>query len=340
MLLFKSIMRRLASSVVVLLGLSVVVFGLVKLVPGDPARIALGPNAPQEVIDQYRATHHLDDSIPEQYFYWLSNALRGDFGVSTVTQRQVIVDIKEFAPATIELVFWAGIPPIIIAFLLGVISAQHKNKWPDYVTRFMGYIFVATPTFVFAVLFILVFGYWIPLMPSIGGRLSTEYSINSITGMYVIDALIGGQFDAAWDAFLHLLFPALALSLGKTMQEARITRSSMLQNADKDYVTMVTSQGVPTGHINRYFLLKPSVIPTITVMGMDFANLFGNAFLVERIFNWPGLSSYGMTAILNKDANAVVAVVLIIGIAFVTTSILVDIIAMIVDPRMRQSKAT
>ena len=130
----------------------------------------------------------------------------------------------------------------------------------------------------------------------------------------ILDALIGGQPAAAWDAFLHLLFPALALSLGKTMQEARITRSSMLQNAGKDYITMVTSQGVPRKIVNRQFLLKPSVIPTITVMGMDFASLFGNAFLVERIFNWPGLSSYGMNAILNKDSNAVIAVVLILSL--------------------------
>ncbi len=339
MLLFKSIVRRLASSIVVLLGLSIVVFGLVKAVPGDPARIALGPNAPEEVIEQYRETHHLNKSIPVQYFYWLGNAVQGDFGISSVTQRKVSQDIKEFAPATIELVFWAGIPPLFFALLLGVISAQHKNKWPDYTSRFLGYIFVATPTFVFAVLFILIFGYWLPVMPTIGGRISPQYTITSITGLHVLDALLGGQFAAAWDAFLHLLFPALALSLGKTMQEARITRSSMLQNADKDYITMVISQGVPQRQISRYFLLKPSVIPTITVMGMDFATLFGNAFLVERIFNWPGLSSYGMTAILNKDANAVVAVVLIIGLAFVGTSILVDIGAMILDPRMRQAKA-
>ena len=132
--------------------------------------------------------------------------------------------------------------------------------------------------------------------------------------------------------------PPFPLALGKTMQEARITRSSMLQNADKDYITMVTSQGVPKSVVNRRFLLKPSVIPTVTVVGMDIAAMFGNAFLVERIFNWPGLSSYGMTAILNKDTNAVCAVVLIIGLAFALTSIAVDIVAMILDPRMRQKR--
>ena len=321
MSLLKSILKRLASSIVVLLGLTIIIFILMRIVPGDPARLALGANVSEEVLENYREINHLNDSLPMQYVYWISGAIRGDFGMSAVTKRAVIQDIKDFAPATIELVLWAGFPSILVALYLGVTSAQHKNKWQDYLCRFLGYIFVATPTFVFAVIFLLVFGYWIPVLPT-----------------YVLDALLGGQPKAAWDAFLHLLFPALSLALGKTMQEARITRSSMLQNADKDYITMVTSQGVPKSVVNRRFLLKPSVIPTVTVVGMDIAAMFGNAFLVERIFNWPGLSSYGMTAILNKDTNAVCAVVLIIGLAFALTSIAVDIVAMILDPRMRQKR--
>lgn len=111
--------------------------------------------------------------------------------------------------------------------------------------------------------------------------------MEAITGLTILDALLGGQPAAAWDAFLHVLFPAISLSLGKMMQEARITRSSMLQNSGKDYITMVISQGIPKNVVNRKYLLKPSVIPTLTVMGMDFAALFGNCFLVERIFSWP-----------------------------------------------------
>lgn len=340
MLLFKSIVNRLVWAIIVLLGLTIVIFILMKIVPGDAARLALGSDVSEEVLEQYREIHHLNKPVPVQYYYWLTNALKGDFGFSSVTQRAVVLDLKDFAPATIELVIFAGFPPILFALILGVISAQNKNKWPDYLSRFWGYVFVATPTFVFAVFFILIFGYWLPVIPSIGGRLSPQFAINNITGLYILDGLLGGQYAEAWDAFLHILFPALSLSLGKMMQEARITRSSMLQNSGKDYMTMVTSQGIPKSVINKKYLLKPSVIPTITVMGMDFAALFGNAFLVERIFNWPGLSSYGMTAILNKDINATCAVVLIIGVVFVFTNIAVDIIAMILDPRMRQKRSS
>lgn len=338
--LLKSIGKRFIWSLVVLLGLTIIVFALMKTVPGDAARLALGPNASEAVLDAYREVNHLNDPYPVQYFYWLTNALRGNFGMSTVTQRAVSQDIKSFLPATIELVIWGGIPSIFFALLLGVVSAQNKNRWPDYVIRFLGYIFVATPTFVLAVMMILFFGYWLPLMPSIGGRLSPQFTVETITGLTILDALLGGKLDAAWDAFLHVLFPAVSLSLGKMMQEARITRSSMLQNSGKDYITMVISQGIPKNIVNRKYLLKPSVIPTLTVMGMDFAALFGNCFLVERIFSWPGLSSYGMTAILNKDTNAVCAVVLVIGIAFVFTNMLVDIVALVLDPRMRQKRST
>ena len=167
MSLLKSILKRLASALVVLLGLTIIIFVLMRIVPGDPARLALGANVTEDVLEKYREANHLNESLPMQYVYWLTGALRGDFGMSAVTKRAVIQDITDFAPATIELVLWAGFPPILAALFLGVTSAQHKNKWQDYLCRFLGYIFVATPTFVFAVLFVLVFGYWLPVMPTI-----------------------------------------------------------------------------------------------------------------------------------------------------------------------------
>jgi peptide/nickel transport system permease protein len=216
---------------------------------------------------------------------------------------------------------------------------MYRDRWPDYLIRFGSYIIIATPTFVWAVLFLLVFGYWLPVLPSIGGRLSMGLEVPSVTGLMILDAMISGQLSAAWDAFAHLLLPALALSLGHTMQEARLTRSYMLENEGKDYVTMISSQGVPRKTINFKFLLKPSVVPTVSIMGLDIAAIFGNAFLVETIFNWPGMSRYAMGAILGKDINAVCGVVLILGVIFITTNLLVDIAVMILDPRMRQSRS-
>ncbi len=337
--MFKTTVKRLFQALLVLVGLSIIIFALMRIIPGDPARLALGPSAPEEVVEAYREKMHYNDPYIKQYFYWLQGVLRGDFGMSTVTQRSVTTDMKEFLPATLELVIWAGFPPILLSLFLGVLGAMYKNRPIDYIIRFTSYAIIATPTFVLAALLLLVFGYWIPILPSIGGRLTFGITVNSITGLTILDALLQGQFSAAWDAFMHILLPALALSLGHCMQEARLTRSYMLENAEKDYIVMMESEGIPEGLINRKFLLKPSVIPTVSITGLDIANIFGNAFLVETIFNWPGISRYCMTAILSKDINAVCGVVLVLGSVFVITNMIVDIVVMILDPRMRQSRS-
>lgn len=337
--LYVTILKRLGWALVVLIGLSVIIFSLMRIIPGDPARLALGPTVPEEIVERYRERMHYNDPLPTQYYYWITGVIKGDFGVSTVTNRSVTRDFAEFLPATLELVIWAGIPPIFFALLLGVLGAMYNNRWPDYIIRFSSYIIVATPAFVWAVLFLLIFGYWFPILPSIGGRITSSFTVPSITGLVVLDALIDGQFAAAWDAFLHLLLPATALALGHTMQEARLTRSYMLENAGKDYITMITSQGVPRNIINRQFLLKPSIIPTVSIMGLDIAAIFGNAFLVETIFNWPGISRYAMNAILGQDINAVCGVVLLLGVVFIATNLLVDVVVLILDPRMRQSRS-
>lgn len=338
--ILESIIKRLAWAIVVLLGLSFIIFIISHVVPGDVARLALGPRAAESVVERYREEHHLNDPLPQQYAHWLGNVVKGNFGTSIITRRPVVDDIRDFAPATIELVLWAGLPPMIISLLLGSLGAMYKNRWPDYLIRVLGYFSVATPTFVFAVFFLLFFGYWSNILPSIGGRLSLGFTVPKVTGLMIPDALIAGDFAAAWDAFLHILFPAASLALGNIMQEARITRSNMLDNASKDYITMITSQGVPGGLINRKFLLKPSMISTVSVMGLDFAALFGNAFLVETIFNWPGLSRYAMTAMMQKDINAICAVVMILGVVFITMNILVDIVVLILDPRVRQKRTS
>ncbi len=334
-----TILKRLGWALIVLIGLSIIIFSLMRIIPGDPARLALGPTVPEEIVERYRERMHYNDPLPTQYYYWITGVMKGDFGVSTVTNRSVTRDFAEFLPATLELVIWAGIPPIFFALLLGVLGAMYNNRWPDYIIRFSSYIIIATPAFVWAVLFLLIFGYWFPILPSIGGRISPGFTVPSITGLMILDALLDGQPAAAWNAFMHLMLPALALALGHTMQEARLTRSYMLENAGKDYITMITSQGVPREIINRQFLLKPSIIPTVSIMGLDIAAIFGNAFLVETIFNWPGISRYAMNAILGQDINAVCGVVMLLGVIFIVTNLLVDVVVLILDPRMRQSRS-
>ena len=331
----KFLFRRIIYSIFVLLGLSIVIFIIARIMPGDPARVALGARAPQWVVDRLREHMHLNDSLVVQYGYWLRDAIHGDFGLSLVTQRPVTTDILEFFPASLELVLFAGLLSAVGGIGLGIVSARHKDTWIDNVVRLFSYAGIVTPSFVFAIFFVLIFGWMLNWLPIIG-RVSEQVAMPpTITGLVTVDALLARQFQTFFDAWKHLLLPALALAMGSIAQEARITRSSMADNLSKDYIASARALGVSERDIMNRFLLKPSLIPTVSILGLDIAATFSIAFLVELIFNWPGLARYGMQAMLHKDLNAISAVILVLGAIFITVNIIVDIIVVWLDPRIR-----
>ncbi|MFQ6117795.1 MAG: ABC transporter permease, partial [Candidatus Bipolaricaulia bacterium] len=239
------LVRRLIYSIFVLVGLSILIFLIARVMPGDPARMALGPRAPEWVVERFRAEMHLDQPIYVQYYYWLRDALRGKFGLSLYTRREVATDLKEFFPATLELVLFSGLITAIFGILLGVASARYANRWPDNLFRVFAYMGVVTPSFVFAIFFLLLFGYLLNILPTTG-RLSPGITPPpTITGLITIDSLIRGNFAAFLNALKHLLMPAVALALGAVAQESRITRSSMTENLQRDFIALERSQAIP-----------------------------------------------------------------------------------------------
>ena len=335
MSMLKFLAKRLALSLFVLFGLSILIFTISRVLPGDPVRMALGSRAPQWAVDNLREQMHLNDPLYAQYYYWLAGAVRGDLGQSLFTRRAVIEDVREFLPATMELALFAGVIMAVFGILLGAVSGRYSNTWIDNSVRIFSYIGIVTPSFVFAILFLLLFGYLLNVLPTMG-RLSTWIARPPvITGMVSLDALLSGNFAAFGDAIRHLILPAVSLALGGMAQEARITRSTISDNLRKDYIASAKGFGVPERLVMFKYLLKPSLIPTVSILGLDFASLIGNAFLVELIFNWPGFSRYGIHAMLNKDLNAVSAVVMVLGVIFIIVNILVDLIVAWLDPRIR-----
>ena len=339
MSLIRFVIRRTIYSLFVLLGLSVVIFIIARIMPGDPARMAVGARAPQWVVDRIHTSMHLDRPLAIQYYYWLRGALQGDFGLSLVTQRPVTNDIKEFLPASLELVFLAAVISATVGIGLGILSARYKDTWIDNLVRVFSYMGIVTPSFVFAILFVLLFGFTLNWFPIIG-RVSESVTAPPVrTGMITIDSLIAWQPDVFINALWHMALPALALAMGSIAQSARITRSSMADNITKDYIAAARALGIPERTVSGRLLLKPSLIPTISILGLDIAATISVAFLVELIFNWPGLGRYGMTAMLHKDLNAISAVILIFGAIFIIANIIVDLVVAYLDPRIRLRSA-
>ena len=327
--------RRLAWSLVVLIGLTMVVFAIARLVPGDPARMALGPTASAEQVEALRREMGLDRPLPIQYARYMAGLLRFDLGDSLLTRRAVRSDLAQAFPATLELVFATILLTTLVGVPFGVLAARYKDRPFDDFARLVSLVGVVTPAFFLALLLQLLVGYNVPGIP-VAGRLSADLRFTAdVTGFMTIDALLAGRFDVLLDAWRHLLLPTIALAAASIGQITRITRSSMIDVARKDYVEAERAFGLPDALVTFKYMLRPSSIPTVTILGLEFASLLGNAFLVEMVFSLPGMASYGVRAILQNDFDAVMGTVLVTGVFFVAVNLLVDLAVAALDPRVR-----
>lgn len=330
------LMRRLGISLVVLIGVSMLIFLIARVIPGDPARIALGPNATPAQVANLRAEMHLDDPLVVQYGHFVADVARGDLGMSLYTNRPVTLDIAQFLPATLELVLVAGVIMVLCGLPLGILAARHRGRWPDNLVRIFALLTVSAPSFVWAVILMLLFAFYLPLFP-IAGRISDIYEIERVTGFLTIDTLLAGNLAAFGNVLSHLVLPAVALALSGIGQAARLTRANMVETYDKPYIEMAQAYGFFPSRIARTYAFKPSLIPSLTIIGLDFAAMLGNAFLVEAVFAWPGLSRYGVAVILRKDLNAIMGTVLVIALTFLIVNIIVDLLIAFLNPRIRHS---
>ncbi|MEM9707469.1 MAG: ABC transporter permease [Pseudomonadota bacterium] len=337
MTILRRLLWRLGASLIVLAGVSMLIFLIARIIPGDPARIALGPRATEDQVAQMREALNLDEPIVVQYALFMGDLVRGDLGISLYSNRPVMTDLAEYLPASLELVLLSGLMMVALGLPLGAISARYRGRWPDNLLRVITLLAVSAPAFVWAIGLVLVFAYILPLFP-ITGRLSDTMEIPRLTGFLLVDTLAAGRLDAFASALHHLILPAFALALSGIGQAARLTRSNMIATYDTPAVEMAQAYGFPEGRVARRYAFKPSLIPSLTIIGLDFAALLGNAFLVELIFAWPGLSRYGVGVILQKDLNAIVGTVLIISATFLIANIIVDILVSVLNPRIRLSE--
>ena len=326
------LLKRILHLIPVLLGLSILIFGLTRIMPGDSIRLTLGPEATQEQIEQLEESLGLNDSLPVQYLNYMKGLFQGDMGMSLRTDRNVAVDIAESFPATMELIILAMIIAVGLGVPLGVISAVKKDKWQDHTTRVLALSGVALPKFWLAIMLQIVFAYWFSLLPVVG-RGNIEPTM--ITGMRLIDSAITLNFAAFIDSVRHIILPSIALSIATLAQIMRLTRSNMLEQLNKDYILAAKSYGLPKGMVIYRYMLKNAFTSTLTVIGLSFGALLGNAFLVEAVFGWPGMAQYFVQGVIYKDFNGIVGVTLVIGVVFAVANLIVDVLYGIIDPRIK-----
>ncbi|MER1988023.1 MAG: ABC transporter permease [Solibacillus sp.] len=326
--------KRLLHLIPVLLGMTFVVFLIIRAIPGDPAQVILGQQATAEAMAALREKLGLNNSWYVQYFDYLKNLLTGNLGESLRTKQAISAEVWPYLAATFELAIFAIILAVILGMNAGIISAWFQNSWFDYMAMVIALIGVSMPIFWLGLMEQWIFSINLGWLPT-SGREEVRDPVNAITHFYLIDTLIQGRFDQFWVTIKHLMLPGIALATIPTAIIARMTRSSMLEVMRSDYVRTARAKGQKMFVVIYKHALKNALIPVLTVIGLQLGSLLGGAILTETIFSWPGIGRYIYEAIGFRDYPVIQSGILIVAFIFVMINLIVDLLYTVIDPRIK-----
>ncbi len=336
------IIRRLLILPIVLLGLSLIIFGMISLLsPGERATLYITqPPKTQAALDLVIRTYGLDKPLPVQYWNWLSNVLHGNLGYSKTAQQPVLSAIKNYFPATLELALWSFVPIVVIGVWLGILAATHQNGWIDQIARVFSIIGYSFPSFVFGLLALMIFYAKLQWFPP--GRLDTwaELAVqlpswHATTGMYSVDSLLNGRFDIFADSLRHIFLPALTLAYINWALILRVTRSSMLDVIRQEYVTVARAKGMSERRVINRHALPNALIPVATIGGLLLFTLMNGVIITETVFDYHGMGLWIGQSALQLDVVSVLGVALFEGSILVLANLVVDVLYAFLDPRIR-----
>jgi len=326
------LIRRLLTFIPTVVGVVALTFVIARLIPSDPARLwAGGIKAKEEVIAQLAEKYHLNEPPHVQFFYYLKSIVTGDWGVSPVTHRSILADIATYFPATVELAVFSFVLIVVIGVPLGVVAALKRDSWVDHAVRVFAIGGASLPVFWLGVLLQLAFYYGLGVLPAVGRGAPPA---RVVTGLYMLDSLLCGDLRAFTDNLSHIILPGATLAFSSIGLIARITRGSVLDALSAEHVDFARMRGLTRWILFRH-VLKNSLVPIITVLGLTFSWLLSGAVVIEAIFAWPGIGSYATGAVVNMDFPAVVGVTLLMGLIYVAVNFVVDVLYAMVDPRVR-----
>jgi peptide/nickel transport system permease protein len=332
------LVRRLALAALVVVGVVVLTFVIARVVPGDPASTWAGPRARPEQVEAARRELGLDRPLPVQIVKYLGGVATGDWGLSLRTRRPVLEDIAQRAPASIELVTAAMLLALVVGIPLGLVAARWRGRSPDVLSRLVAVVGVSMPSFWLAIVLQLVFFQWLNLLPVAGSYdpdLDYTRPLRSVTNMPILDALLTGNWTVFRSALSHVILPAVVIAAYPAGVITRMVRASVLDTMGEDHVRMVRALGFPERSVFARFALRHAWSPVVALLALVFAYALVNTFLVEAIFNRPGLGSYAASAIGALDTPAIVGVTLFVALVYVLGNLVVDVVQAMIDPRIR-----
>lgn len=330
------ILRRLLAVGLLVIGISLVTFTLVRMVPGDPVQLYYGGMpVSADITESLRREWGLDRPLPVQYFHYLGGVLRGNLGVSLASGRSIADDLVRRFPATVELTLAGVLLALVVGVPLGVLAALHRNRLTDHLLRIGSLVSLGMPNFWLGLVLIFVFGYQLGIFPPAEGRLASGIvPPDRITGLYTIDSLLAWDLRAFRSALAQLAAPAITVAMGLIAVVIRMLRAGMLEELGKDYVRTGRSKGLTANRVYYKHALRNAIIPTITVVGIQIGYLLGGNVLVEAVFAWPGVGLYYINAINALDYNAVIGATLLVAVVFALINLAVDILNAFIDPRV------
>jgi ABC-type dipeptide/oligopeptide/nickel transport system permease component len=331
----KLIVRRVILMIPVLIGVSIISFGLTRVLPGSPIDQLAGPMATPEVIAQVTKFHGLDQPLWRQYVTYISNAVQGDFGTSFTTSHPVAEDLGRYFPATLELTTGAIILATVIGIPLGVAGAVWKGSWIDHATRVIAVSGVSLPVFWLSLVLVYLFFYRWGLLPGPIGRLNPRIDPPATaSGLLLLDSMLDRNWIALRSSLAQLVLPVTALAIGAIAPLARMARSSMLDVLDSAHIRATRALGIPYSSVIWKYALKNAMLPVLTMFAIVYGYLLGGSVLVENIFSWPGLGRYAYNAISGNDYPAVQGFILYATLIYLLLFLIVDVLYILLDPRI------
>ena len=328
-------LRRLFFVLFVVWGVTLITFFLSRVVPGDPARLIAGPRASAAALAHIRATYGLDVPLLQQYLRYMSDLLHGDLGISFMTRRPVTQDLRTYFPATIELTVLALILGVVPAILAAMLAARRRASGVDQTVELTAVAGVSIPAFWLALLLQYLVGVKLGWLPITGRLAAGATPPPRLTGMYTVDGLLTGHLGTSVSAFEHMLLPAIALAAGVYGLMTRIVRASLLEVTGEDYVRTAEAKGLSRSRVMLRHILRNAMLPAVTILGLEFGVLAGGVFVVEYIFAFPGIGQYAFNAFAASDYNAIMGVTLLVAIMYTLTNLVVDLVYLYLDPRIR-----